>query len=474
MVDRTTENVIGPKGFQLQPTSNNPAWTPEKNKAWNKQAKALMEGWFPTADIAGMDWVTHQKTILQAVLVDGDVGIMLDKDGFLQGVESDLIADPDKEAKQEAINTIHFGIEIDDYLKPVAFWVNTLPTDEEIGSGEESKSVRVAAKDFVFVARLNRFGQLRGETTFATIFDLIDQISQWKYATLMAARVAACFGVAITKANKAPIFNAANGNVNAAGQNVASVNLEPGSIQYLDPGDSIETINPAQPGHNFPQNLTALIRMAGIPFGLPLELLLLDFSKTSYVSTRAAMLQAQNKFEDWQNFFINNYLKRIYRWRISKFIKDGLLEENADAFNHRWIGNRWSYLDPIKEYQALSMAQSIGIETLTDQLQAEGRTLEDYIASRQNEIKLLTEAGIPLLHSQALMQFQDFGPANTANTANANPSNTANTANANPSNTANTANANPSNTADLSGMTPDDEYESEPETTEETEDNENE
>src|SRR4051794_24545810 len=48
MLTRATENVIG-EGFQLQCNSADPEW--------NKQAEALFDGWFPTADVNGLTWV---------------------------------------------------------------------------------------------------------------------------------------------------------------------------------------------------------------------------------------------------------------------------------------------------------------------------------------------------------------------------------------------------------------------------------
>jgi lambda family phage portal protein len=401
LLSRSVENIVGPKGFQLQVTANNPAWTKAKNVAWRTQAKKLMETWFPSADISGIGWVEHQKTVMRSALRDGDVGVVLDKDGFLQGIESDLITDPDKKTDQSG--NILFGVETDAYGKPTAFWINVLPASDDQTDKGQPKSVRVAAKDFIFVALRQRFGQIRGVTIYSTIFELLDQIAGWKIATLMAARIAACFGLAITKKDKSRLWG--NNAANAAGQTQAQVNIEPGMVQYLDDGDTITPINPANPGHNFPQNLTAMVRLAGLPFGMPLELVLLDFSKTSYASCRAAMLQAYRKFQGWQQFFIDSYLKRVYQWRISKFIKAGLLEENPDAFSHKWIAQPWPFLDPIKELQAIQMAMDTNMDTLEDLLQAHGKDIDVQITRRALELKKLAAAGIPVLHSQALMQY---------------------------------------------------------------------
>jgi lambda family phage portal protein len=402
LLNRTVENVVGPKGFQLQVTANNPAWSPQQNAAWNAKAQSLMEHWFTTADISGLTWVEHQKTVFRSCLRDGDCGVILDDDGYLQGVEADLIANPDEKDQPDDAQIL-FGVETDAFNNAKAYWVTPLPS----GQGDDQPpAVRIAEQNFIFVANRTRFGQLRGETVYATIFDLLDQINKWKQPTLMAAMVAACFGVAITKNDGgASLFTTANAATNSAGQSQTQINLEPGSVQYLNPGEKVETINPANPGHNFPANLTAMVRLAGLPFGMPLELVLLDFSKTNYSSSRASLQQAYRKFQAWQQMFIDRYLKRVYQWRISKFIKAGLLDPHPEPWAHRWISQPWPYLDPQKELTAIQMGIDIGTDTLTDVLQAQGHNIDEYITRRGAEIKKLAAAGIPLLHSQTVMQY---------------------------------------------------------------------
>ncbi len=392
LLSRTTENVVGPKGFQLQVNSANPAWTSEKNKQWSEQAESLMRGWFPTADIAGLSWVEHQKTVFRSCLRDGDVGVILDKDGYLQGVEADLIVDPDKVEDDE--QTI-FGVAVDDYNKATGYYVQSLAN----GKDDEQGTTRIAAKDMILVSHITRFGQVRGETVFATIFNQLDLIAQWKLAAVVAAKVAACFGIAIKKKDRAAIYNTTT--TNGLGQTQPNVNLSPGMVQYLDPEDEISSITPGQPGSNFAEALTIFIRLCGIPFGLPLEMTLLDYSKSSYSASRAAQLNANRKFQSWQTFFTDRYLKRVYQWRISKFIKLGLLEPNPDAWNHRWVSAPFPFLDPVKEMQSLAMSLDLNIDTVTDYLDSHGRDFALQTATRGAELAAMQKAGIEAVHTQS-------------------------------------------------------------------------
>lgn len=92
-------------------------------------------------------------------------------------------------------------------------------------------------------------------------------------------------------------------------------------------------------------------------------------------------------------------LRRIYRWRISKWIKEGQLSARDDAWQHTWTAPGWAWIDPTKEVTAALMAVDSGIDTLTDVAAGMGRDFSEIVAKRQREIAMMTDAGIPILHS---------------------------------------------------------------------------
>jgi capsid protein len=147
-----------------------------------------------------------------------------------------------------------------------------------------------------------------------------------------------------------------------------------------------------------------------VSLGLPLELTLLDFSQTSYSSARASLLQAQRTFESLQHYFVEDYLARLYRWRVSKFINDGQLEKRDDAFLHCWHAPNWPYLDPVKEVQAVQLAIDAGLTTQKRELLRQGIDIDDWREERGEEVTLNKAAGIPVVHSTMVTE----GIASTA------------------------------------------------------------
>jgi lambda family phage portal protein len=405
LLTRAVENVVG-QGFQFQATANNPEWSDEQNHAWNQKAEALMSGWFETCDITGLTWLEHQRLLFRSHLRDGDVGsILVDDKTYgvrLQPVEGDLIATPNKAAPKNVVDGVALGLA----NRPVSFYIASYDT-----AGTAS-SVEIAAENFVFMPRLNRLTQIRGEPCFAQSFTLFDQIDGWIEATLINARMAACFGIAIFKNNPANLLgNVTTTTTNNAGQQQREINVEPGMMPVFENGEKIETISPGQPQQSFPENLTMMLRLVGVPLGMPVELVTLDFSRPSFAAVRAAMLQAYNSFKSMQQLFIDRYLRRVYRWRISKLIKAGLLEPHPDAWSHRWIGAPFPFIDPVKELQGIQMAIDMGLESLDAACAAQGRDYEQILASRTKQISDYSAAGIPLIHSAGMQPFNQPTPA---------------------------------------------------------------
>ncbi len=416
VLQQFVKNVIGP-GFTLQPTT--------ADADYNARALALMEGWMPTADSAGLSFAEHCRLAFMASIRDGDVASVLLDSGNLQLIEGDLIA-----AKPgQYLNTID-GVTVGPGGRPLSFSFRVVGLD-----GKWTYQA-IDAINVVLLARTNRPGQVRGEPIQCSSFDLYDHLDQLLEALLVAMRVAACTSLtverqddrgavqAITAADRQGIERAMAtqglpaGTAPPAGGcppgtwsptggppqtlgRPTPLKMAPGMIHYIKPGEKISQLSPTQPSHNFPEVLKMMLRMVGLPMGLPLELVLLDFTGVSGPTAKASMNAANQTFAIEQKTFTDRYLKRVYRWRMSKFIKAGRIEYRPDYFNHRWITPRRPSIDLKNDLLARQMAIDVGETTLTEQLQQMGHDFGAYVAQRKGEIDALNAAGIPVLHSQS-------------------------------------------------------------------------
>ena len=392
MLSRAVENVVG-EGFQHQSTTDDEDWNKATNDWWDGECESI--------DYNGLSWLEHQSLIYRSRLRDGDVlGVKL-ASGQIQGIEGDLIWSPDTAKGNQAIVD---GILTDSGGRAVTYFIT--PYD----MGGRKLPVPYAAKDVVFFARTKRLGQLRGEPCFAQTFTLFDQVDKWIEATIVQARMAACVGLAIIKKNAAA-FNAAlktfpaNPNAPAGAPPSRKIDFEPGMLPVFENGEEIQQLNPNQPNQSFPDNLVMMMRLAGLSLGMPLELVLLDFSRTNFASARASMLQAYRRFRNEQKIMIGRYLSPVRNWKIQLAIQKGKLKPNPQWAKHRFIGQPWPYLDPTKEAQANQMLIDQGGLTIGQLLQSQGHDFDTWCAQRKLEIAKMKAADIPILHHQVMQPF---------------------------------------------------------------------
>jgi len=389
MLDRAVENVIG-KGMTLQART--------KNKEFNLQVEELWRDRCDKLDVRGLcSWGELQRIMFRSHLRDGDVGaIMMRRAGvpFIQPVGGDWI-DSKKTAGLDTPNKVH-GVILDEFGKPIAFTVRNMNSS----SYDETE---VPARNFIFMPRLKELDNVRGEPVFATAFPYFDQIDGYVEAVILAARMAACFGAVVKSPAGVSGFAGLGQTQNSQNRQQRIAQLEPGMIQYLNAGEEIQQVTPQQPTQNFPDFVAALLRFAGLNLGLPLELVMLDFSRTNYSSARASLLQAYRSFRTLQQRFIDQFLSRVYPWWLSVMVKNGDIivpDDIADSYwDHKWMAPGWAWVDPTKEIQAAAMALDMGITSLSQIAGEQGNDLASIFEARQHEIDTMEEKGIPICHS---------------------------------------------------------------------------
>jgi lambda family phage portal protein len=386
ILSRCVENVIG-TGIHLRPQT--------EDQGWNQAAQDIVEEWsWARADVRGLgDFYSDLQPLwFREQLMGGDVGIVLLADGSLQTIDGADIETPPGKAGDDSIID---GVQSDRRGRAVAFYV---ATDD---NGVEFE--RIAARDFIFFPRRLRSKQVRGVSALRPAIDsnLFDLMDNYLESVVAAASMAAMFGLLIeTEAGMASMATLPD-TTDAAGNVAKGFELESGSVRYLGLGEKVSQVKPEQPTQSAPDFMAMICRYLGLPFGLPLELVLMDFSKTNYSSARASLLQAYRVFRMHQTRTVNTVLRRIHRWRISKWIKAGELSARPDAWKHTVTLPGWAWVDPEKEVTAHILALDANLTTVSDIAASLGRDFAEMVRTRQDERAALTTAGIPLIHSNA-------------------------------------------------------------------------
>jgi len=392
MLDRATDNIIG-EGMYVVPKSSDDGFNAEAEAFWKNYQ----------GDARGMvDNATLQRHIFRDWKRDGDRGAAMTRSGTIQAAESDLIQSPQNEGDtfgRAGRPEIVDGFRLATTGRPKSAFVQVFDNAGRLDYAE------IPMRNFLYIADTDRsdYTAVRGVPALATIGWLLEQIDGTIEAVVMAHRMAAMFGLVVQKQSPGKAIGNLPLKTNASGDSQAQITLEPGMMAYLGLDETLAQVKPEQPTQGYDMLMTSLVRFAGLNFGLPLELALMDFSKTNYSSARASMEQAYRGFRVQQQRFASCWLSKWYRWRIAKAVKLGEITGAvpADYLNHQWYGQPWPYLNPVDDAQGTMALIGAGKTTLTEELAKRGMSLDEWIEIQSAEINKASEAGVTLQRSSA-------------------------------------------------------------------------
>lgn len=359
VIDRSVENVIGPSGFDLKPAT--------LNEDLNKQLAEDWLVWLATCDVRREvdGWQLFRRAYREQ-LIAGDNWCEFDPDdndgdGGLFFFEGERVVNP---AAQPSATTN--GVKFDARGRKVAVWVSDVqPSSLATAS---SKGRWHDADNLVQWWNPERSSQSRGCPVFASLireFDDLDDLLQYE---MMAAKWMAANPVWIESDNPMGLA-----------KSISTILDDKGNLQAdFRPGPNIgpkgskpHALAPARPSNTFNEYVMLMCRMVGLPLGLPLELVLLDFSRVNFASSRQLLNQAQRHFMTEQNQFAFS-VSKIYRWWLQRRIQRGFYAEYAQEiasgriYAHSWGTPRWPSPNPLQDAQAAEIGILNAFESRTN------------------------------------------------------------------------------------------------------------
>lgn len=388
------DNVVS-CGFTLQARAKGADGRPAK--AFNAEVEDRWQNWLEIADIRGLlTGVDLVRQFYKSPRRDGDGGIVLvDTNGQsrLQYIPGDLICNPWTKVQNA---TLIDGIEVDAVSQPQAFWVKS---QNEYGKQDWA---RIPSDNFIYLApEIDDDLGLRGDSCYSTIFGYLDQIDGYIDAVIIAARMAAIFGLVFKEETASQQFAGLGAITNSQGKQQKAVTVENGSVKYIGTKDDIVQVNPMQPMQQTPDFIRTICRLLGLPFDMPLELVFKDLSQTSFSSARIGLIGYYRACRARQQTFLRRCLSRIFRWWLSREIKMQriLTPVPADRLRHRFMAEGWDYTDPVSEAQADLLQISMGIKSTEMAAAERGRDEEEILIAEVATRQARKAAGLPMLVS---------------------------------------------------------------------------
>jgi lambda family phage portal protein len=288
------------------------------------------------------------------------------------------------------------GVEINQWGRPTRYAILTRhPGDVELGlnrRGVEQKHVLVPAEDIIHVYLPERIGQNRGVPWLASVITTVHNLSEYEKAHWTRKRVQAA-SLGWIRSPEGELIGDAVEN----GQRL--INTEPGSWNYLDPGQEPVAPDFGPDDGQYDNVVRNLSRRFAAGFGCSYETLSRDFSQTNYSSSRLSILEDRDHWRVVQSVLIQQFHQRVFEEWLRAAMLAGELP--SPAFNDywtrperynapRWQARSWSWVDPQKEMKALEMARALLLQSHSEQIaEYSGEQFEQVMAqiAMENELK---------------------------------------------------------------------------------------
>ncbi len=360
-VNGIVRNVVG-VGIKPQARTESETLNQEIEDLWAEWTKP------ENCDITGQQsFYELEAMLMRRQIYDGEIFVrkVTDRSAFvpikLQVIKPDLLSQHLFSAP-ETNNVIRSGIELDPFLKPLAYWVERKSPDGYITYDPE----RIPAEQMIHLWNKIQPDQIRGVSQLAPIIKRLKDTQDYLDAETVAARLAACFSIFITSSTGAP--GIVGRKKDREGKPLKAI--RPGMITYLEPGEEVQTANPSRSTTSAGDFVSTQQRIAGAGLGLSYELMSRDFKKSTFSSARQGQLEDRKTFEPMQEYLSQHFCQKVYEEFLDAAVLAGRLrlpdywQKRGKYVHAEWITPGWSWIDPEKEVKSDILALANGGMTL--------------------------------------------------------------------------------------------------------------
>jgi lambda family phage portal protein len=354
---------------------------PDDTVGWGIRAAAKHEAWKVWADTTDIDAEGRcdlaglEHLVMKTVMISGECLVRRRwrrlSDGLALPMQIEVSEPNLFDTSQHRLlpngGKIIRGVEFDPLGRRAAYWLYRDPPSSS--TSRLLPSVRVPASEVLHVFDQQRPKQVRGASWFASVLMKLSDFDEMSDATLMKQKVAACLAVLTSDVdgNTLPL-----GTVDPA--DAYNDQLGPGMILNLQPGRSVEVVQPPNVRDYEPYSKTTLNEIAA-GLGVTPEDLTGDYSGMNFSSARMSRLRHWQRVEGWRwRMLTPQLLNPLWRWGMQAASLAGLPVVPMTT----WTAPPLPMIEPDKEGLAIGRNIRTGISTPSEELRARGYVPEEF------------------------------------------------------------------------------------------------
>lgn len=307
-------------------------------------------------------------------------------------IEADRICSPDGydrlvpcEVRNYKVHSIVQGIETDAEGMVIAYWIcNRHPLSSLANQAGALEWTRIEAygdsgkPNVLHVMNRERPGQRRGVPILAPVLEALKQLGRYTEAEITAAVISAMFTVFVESAtvqNGKPIGEAIAPEELIDSQDQASIELAPGSVIALNPGQKVEFADPKHPNSGYDVFFNSMIKEIGAALEIPPEVIQKQFTQ-NFSSARGSLNEFWRTCGMQRDWFSDDFCQPVYEAWFAEAVARGRIQ--APGFfsdpairkaytDCKWNGPARTAMNPSQEVEAAIKRVDAGFSTAEEE-----------------------------------------------------------------------------------------------------------
>lgn len=360
-------NVVGPTGIGIEPQPRRADGTIHEDYAkdlrdgwrnwclcpevtqrhhWSKVQRLLAKSWFRDGEVFA------QMLAGPVPLLDHGTQVPFSLEMF----EADMVPmeydDPGKGIRQ--------GIQRNAWGKPTGYWVwKAFPNDLKITTRPNDLKF-IAASNVLQLASLDRIGQMRGVSEFASVITRLDDVKDYEESERIAAKVAAALTAYVKKGAPDMYDPSTDPNVqrDAAGNILPrDIGLSPGTIiDNLGIGEEVGLIDSNRPNPNAVTWRQGQLRAVAAGVGAGYSSIARDYNGT-YSAQRQELVEQWIHYAVLADEFVGQLVQPVWQNFVKIAHLSGVVPMPSDLEpgsedDALYVGQNMPWIDPLKEAAA--------------------------------------------------------------------------------------------------------------------------
>jgi len=378
------------------------------------RVQRLWLDWTDDSDAEGFtDFYGQQRRAAREVFIAGEVFFRFrprrPQDGLMVPLQLQMIPSEmlplTRNEQLPGGNVIRQGIEFDRIGRRVAYHFLRRHPGDVTDPGLAGEIVRVPASEVIHVIDPVDAGQLRGISRFAPGIVKLFLLDQYDDAELDRKKVAAMHALFITTPAPAEPFDIAESDEGGE----RTMDLQPGQIVMLEPGEAVQTSAPADVGQTYEPFQYRTLLQVSAALGIPYAYLSNDMLKANYSNSRLALLEFRRRIEAYQHsVMVWQICRRVWaRWLDTAVVSGVLALPDYEQQRRTWLGcswlpPKWDWVDPLKDARAEIEQIEAGLKSRTQALaergydadQVDAEIAADRARERQLGLSFASVAGV--------------------------------------------------------------------------------